>query len=76
MRTLTDPSWSGTSVVDGELQVHGSGALVQTLIAHDLVDEYRLWLYPVVLGREAGSSRTASRRRRSSTSKPGTPPGA
>jgi len=65
-RTLTAPSWSGTSIVDGdvvefvrdlktrhsgEIQVHGSGDLLQTLIAHDLVDEYRLWLYPVVLGK-------------------------
>ena len=64
-QTLRSPQWANSSVVDGdvveavkalkdkpggELQVHGSAGLVQTLNQHNLVDEYRLLLVPVVLG--------------------------
>jgi dihydrofolate reductase len=63
--TLTEPRWADTTVLSGdlaaaigrlkarpagELQVHGSGALIRWLLENDLVDEMNLLIVPVVLG--------------------------
>ena len=62
--TLKDPEWTNTTVlgsvdevprlrdeVDGDVVVHGSRSLAQELIERDLVDELRLMVFPVVLGK-------------------------
>jgi dihydrofolate reductase len=63
--TLDEPEWNNSTVLkgdvaeevgklkreqDGDIVVHGSAQLVQTLIERDLVDELRLMVYPLVLG--------------------------
>lgn len=63
--TLTDPGWANTTVLSGdlataigelkadpagELQVHGSGALIRWLFDNDLVDEMNLLIVPVIVG--------------------------
>jgi dihydrofolate reductase len=37
--------------LDGEIVVHGSPRLTQTLLEHDLLDELRMTVFPLVLGR-------------------------
>jgi dihydrofolate reductase len=63
--TLREPGWNNSTVLEGDVAeeaaklrastqgnivVHGSAQLVQALIEHDLVDELRLMVYPIVLG--------------------------
>ena len=81
--TIDGSEWSNSTVLegdvaeavanlkqeqDGDIVVHGSAQLVQTLLEHGLVDELRLMVFPVVLGKgkrlfgESGDKRNLQRR--------------
>jgi dihydrofolate reductase len=78
-RTLSEPlGWSSSTLIAGDLaegvrrlksesgkdlQLFGSGDLMQTLMEHDLIDEYRLMVHPVVLGSGARLFRDGNPRR-------------
>jgi dihydrofolate reductase len=64
-RTLDSVDWQNSTLIRGdvaeevarlkqqdgsEIQVHGSSDLIQTLLKHDLVDEFRVWTFPLVVG--------------------------
>ena len=64
-RTLTSLEWANSTLIGGdvvegitalkaedgpELQVHGSSNLLQTLLRHELIDQFNLWTFPLVVG--------------------------
>jgi dihydrofolate reductase len=63
--TLEQVDWNNSTLITGdvaeyvatlksqddpEIQVHGSPGLIQTLLEHDLIDEFRIWIFPLVIG--------------------------
>ena len=63
--TLEQVKWNSSTLIAGdvaeevaalksqdgpEIQVHGSVGLIQTLLKHDLIDEFRMWIFPLVIG--------------------------
>jgi dihydrofolate reductase len=63
--TLEQTQWNNSTLITGdvaeyvatlksqdgpEIQVHGSPGLIQTLLEHDLIDEFRIWIFPLVIG--------------------------
>jgi dihydrofolate reductase len=63
--TRTELEWDNSTMIEGdvagyvaelkrgdgpEIQVHGSPGLIQTLLSNDLIDELRIWIFPLVLG--------------------------
>lgn len=64
-RTLAKTDWENSTLVTGdvakeidrlkkqdgpEMQVHGSANLIQTLLKHDLIDEFHVWIFPLAVG--------------------------
>ena len=65
-RSLNEASWNNSTLVKGnvvqairnlkeqkgpEIQVHGSSNLIQTLLKNDLIDEFRVWIFPITIGK-------------------------
>src|SRR5260221_3420785 len=63
--TLEQVKWNSSTLIAGDvaeevaalksqdgpaIQVHGSVGLIQTLLKHDLIDEFRMWIFPLVIG--------------------------
>lgn len=64
-KTLDKADWKNSTLVKGdvareiikfkqqngpEIQVHGSSNLIQTLLKHDLIDEFHVWTFPLTIG--------------------------
>ncbi|MCF2489106.1 dihydrofolate reductase family protein [Dyadobacter sp. CY347] len=64
--SLTDTAWENTVLLNQDtieqiknlkltegidLQVHGSGNLIQSLLRHGLIDQMNIWIYPLVIGK-------------------------